>query len=112
MTQTERLARIAELEKQVSTLSSELCKLNKDECDYKSREFIRVNKITKADVFSVAVCKQWIGIFALVGPYISKHGINARYVEWNGKLYCFDDVMCGRMNDTPAYYEHVPEVTT
>lgn len=112
MTQAERLARIVELEQQIGILTNELRRLEIDERDHDSKEYIRVNKITRDSVFSAAECKDWIGVFDLVGPYMSTHGISKRYVEWNGKLHHAYDAMLGMRSETPAYYEHVPEVNT
>lgn len=102
---------IENLEKEIKPLNSKLNSLHHQKRNLMSKEFIRVNNITKDDVefytgdedkpyfFCITNFIEWL-----------KRNSNKRFAEWNGGIYFQSDLKAGRMPEaTPAFVEHLPD---
>lgn len=82
-------------------IDAKIGKIERQLDDYRSREFIRVNHITKDDVF---VPEAWCGTFWQLSKHIlNNRGIKCcRFCEWNGRLHYTSDVAVGKFAPTHA----------
>jgi hypothetical protein len=110
-------ARLAKLQYQhkctqavVDPLVQKLNRLDREINQLKSKLFIAENQITRDGVqLSQGDGMPWYGTVYEFGKWMRDTGCNKRWCEWNGRLYNTSDIIRGKMYETPALLEDVPE---
>lgn len=108
MQTTEQIKKeIAELEEALRPIARRLSDLRASLAEAESREYIRVNNITRAGVeFSNAPEVRYFGTVYEFGKWIQANSLKA-WAEWNGRIYRSSDLILGRMPDSPAIADHL-----
>lgn len=89
----------------IKVLENRLRALEADKRSVHSREFIRVNKIKREDVQrSDDPGMPWWGHIAGFAKWLALNS-NKKWACWNGTIYCSHDLIHGRFESTPAYYQ-------
>lgn len=90
---------IKTFEDQIAPLWGKLVLLRKERATLRSKLFIEVNKITKADVeMSSGDGKPYFGVVYEFAKWLSANSTK-RWAEWNGRIYHVSDLVNGRMPD-------------
>ena len=95
---------------QIQPLAQELERLVQKKRSEDSLEFIRVNRITKDDVWTREA--QGTPFFNTVwqfANYLKTKTEQRRFTEWNDIIYFTSDLMAGRMPDMPATTSDLPK---
>lgn len=100
---------IQEIKALITPLADRLQKLERTLVSEKSREFVRVNHITRADVqLSNGNGVPWFGVINVFCRWLETHQPRKPWAEWNGRIYRSSDLIEGHMPDTPVLMEDVP----
>lgn len=78
----------------------------------RSKEFIRVNGITRADVqrWEAKYCESACHWTAFdFGEWMKKTNCQKTWCVWNGLLHLSAELMAGRLFESVARYEDIPE---
>lgn len=106
MTTTEQ--KISDLREKLMPLMAEMERLQKQNAEEKSREFIRVNNIKREDVeLPDGEGKPWFGDCWAFGDWL-KSNSNRRFAAWNDRIYFASDLIAKRMPETPATIHELP----
>ncbi len=100
---------LEDLNAQISKLTAERDRLQRAADKAASIEFIRVNRITRADVqMSSGKGIPWSGDIGTFGRWCALHSTK-RWAEWNGAIQHMSDVVHGRWSsETPGRMEDLP----
>lgn len=101
-------SRESELVEKVKPILKELEDTRRQLSEEKSREFIRVNQITLADV---QPCDgdglPYFGMVSTFATWLRRTECPKRFAVWNGQLHFVSDLLSGRFTNTGALIEHV-----
>jgi hypothetical protein len=103
-------ATIGDLEEQIRILNNRLNPLWRELGKLKSRRFIQVNRITRADVQDSNALDTWFGSIRRFSEWLLANDVQKPWCVWNGVLLRTDEVKnCRELRDTDGRYEDVPE---
>lgn len=112
MTIPELEADLAALDAQLRPLMKRKSMIEDELRAERSKEFIRVNKIARADVQSSkgeACGGVWHTTYYWFGEWLRSSRCTKTWCEWNGQLHRTADAKNQQMFEAVAYYEDVPE---
>ncbi len=100
--------KIDELRAKITPLMAELEQLQRQNAVEKSREFIRVNNITRDDVeHNEGEGKPFFQVCWAFGDWL-KANSKKRFAVWNDRIYFTSDLIAHRMPDTLANIHELP----
>lgn len=98
---------IADTEDELRPLAKRLNDLRAALSGMESREYIRINNITRDNVqLSGGSSLPYFGTVFEFAKWIQANS-KKQWAEWNGRIYRSSDLILGRMPDSPATVDHL-----